>query len=523
MAVTLVSAPTGWDSAYKPVRWQWTSTKAPNATAGEFAFITEIRNPTAGEIATYPTLTDTDVIAVHSALSGIALGDYVDIQGTDDTLYSGQYRVLSAISATITKLDAADVGDDTGGTITKIYRNYTLFATVAFEGAAATSYKFRLDRNVVGIFELDLQEAAKAQFADIFTFVPKTGGVVVSDADTALAVNYSISVHEGYDVPDSEGVATFTEYTTPKLFSRTNYKVVNSVHPYVHFDEQGDVDFQYTDGIDPAGVRGYVVRSTDTAIYNKWLTDAPVVPGLLGQTTDHGRIALASTDRYYLGFLCAQAEAGTTWYIGVSRYQSDGTLIGTTYVSTTAPLRAGVVGCGPAQLTAQGISLSSVAYYSVFLTNTAQNRITLPFSINIDDACDRDTRTWYWKNKWGAIDAFRLRGRIEQTNTVGRRTQYKPTIKLGGDDFNTRVYGADIQRGYAMTSQLLTPEELRWLGDDMAESIDVRELSGASGSETWRWVVITAADVPADLGYKSRRTRMPLEWTYGHDNRTHRG
>lgn len=520
--VTLISSPSEWTSVYRPVEWVFSSSKSPNIEPFETASIVEIRQPTTIELAVYPTLAATDLIVLSTAFANIAVGDYITISGTNTGNYVGSFKVTKVPSANILAIDTTYVANEIGGEFVKLYRNYTLFAEVSYSSDPGKVVTLRLDVGPDGYFVADLQEVLRAAFDSPLDCVTLGGPVFLYPASGYVAQSYDITIKEGYDIPDAEGILTLTK-NTEVLFAQKKYKVVNSVHPYVHLDQDGAADLEWTDGYDTAATtKGYVVSMASLyTVRRDFLTYAPRTSGLPFTTHDQASIRMGTDDEYFLAYLQSDATSGTNHFVRIRQYNSAGSLILNSLVSVSLPLHGGVIACGPKNIAESGIPLNG-AFYRVDLYNANTTEgATKSVVITIDDTCGRAEHTFYWQNKLGGIDGFRAYGKVTQSNAVERSVQVNPYMAKTANDFNARVYAANIGRNYSMETQLLGPEETRWLADDMAESVDVREIVGSR--EKWARVIIQNGEVPASLGYTRRLSRMPITWTYGHDNRTHRG
>lgn len=510
MAISLVTqtTPSQFESAYRPITWEWSSDRTPNLIPGEsYIAISEIRKPNAAELATYSDLDASDVLMVHAAFgTSLVVGDKVKVELTDNGYYSGVYRVAKVIDTIYTVLDTTDNGGDTGGFVSYYYANHTVFVRVGFE-ASTREVILKLKPNSANRFSIDLSDVLRSYLQRTMDGPATPGDAVGSvDASYYLGGEYGLVVWEGYDVPDANGLPVFTEFKDAgETLSFKEWYVVNSVHPFSHTSGLNYED-TYAD---------YIVTSTASTT-QKFLTLAPVEPDLpYNPALDQFCIRIGSNDDYFLSYLWK--GSATTIKVAVIQYQTDGTLISLTYTNTTSAPTVGTVSCGPRVLSLD----PSCKYYRVFLTNFGSGGITKTGLFYLDDTCTGQKERFYWQNKLGGVDAYTLYGKKAENNSVARSIvqagSMTPSARGG---YNRRTYRVEPQRTVSLTTQLLSPEVMRWLGEDMMESVDIR----VNAYDTaWAPVIITSDTTPISIGRDYQRGRMTFDYTLGVDNRSHRG
>ena len=519
MAVTNVIKPNLYASCYRPIEWGFASDRSPTNTIGgeSFLAVSAIRQPDAADIAAFPTLEETDLLVIHAPLSNTAVGDYVSITNSTNLLYDGEWRVQKVVAVTHTVISAPYVGDDVFALLSKVYRNFTLTARVTpYNESTPISVRLKPDINT-GFFVLDAQDIMARTMNSVFDNVTPGLGVRSIEQNGAICQAYDVEIFEGWDEPNADGVLEFSS-KPGSVFSAKNYNAVNAVQPYVHTDADGTVDMTYTSELFSISGRDWVVQDADigAANLNRLLTWAPVTASLRGQVADYSRVKVGADDEYFVSFLTFDGTAGQSGWIRLVKYQSDGTFIGSEFIQISFPQKCGTIAVGPANMEAEGISLSGVGYYSISLTNFNQSAITLPVTVTIDRECSEGSETMYWLNKMGGIDTYRFNYRTSRLNQASRQTIKKPVIKIGGNDWNRRTIRVDPYRVYQVKSELEPKEVFRWLADDLFESPDVRVMTGGM----WGYVNVETTETVAEQEIPTKKARVTLDYTLGHDNRS---
>lgn len=521
MAVTVTSTPQLWESAYKPLEWRFTSTKLPNTEPGESAIpVAQIRRANAADVLTFPTLQSGDTLVIHSPISNVSFGDFIEISGTQNGLYSGEFRVLKTPSPNYTVIQSPWLGDDSDGLMTKLYRNYTLYVDVELVGHATRRYKLKPDPS--GEFVLDISSFAQATFTSPLDKITTGAGTTMYGADGAIAMRYDFTVFEGYEIPDDNGVMTFTQFNRIALAVRRNFKVVNNVHQYNRVDQYGDVDFDWnTKLIETSGAADYVIAPGGTANKSYFLTFMPITKGLPKSADTQASVRMGVNDEMYLAWLQSDQGAGVRSYIRIREYNSSNVNTFTRTIAFNNPDRAGIIAIGPKNLSRSGYLAAGTTYYRVELTNEDLDSISFPVYVTVDRTCSEASHTMHWLNKMGGVDSFNFHYRDSQLNTAQRKTLKKPSQAFSGSGWMMRTLKVDPARIYSAKADIVTPEVTAWLANDMFESVDVRQIAG-DGNDLWNYVIIVSDQMVAQNEVRNRNSRPRVDYMLGTDNRSHR-
>lgn len=507
--------PAQYESAYRPIVFEWSSSLFPNVTPGESGlFISDIRKPSPAELATWGDLEATDVLMIHAPFSTpLSVGDTVLVELTDNSLYLGVHRVRKVIDTNYTVIDTVDRGAETGGLLSRYYNNYRIFVDLAVESSESVTIK--VGPNSVNRFRVDLSDIIQRHLRRPMDSPVLPGLAAASyESQNYVGAEYGIEVYEGWDVPDANGLPVFTISKAKPVLSYKEFYAVNSVHPFAHVS-----GFNYDDTYDD-----YIVTQASTgASVKKFLTLAPVEPDLpYNAATDQFAIRIGEADDYFLSYIW-KGTGGANISIFVVEYNSSGSLVTTSHTLTTTPDAFGTISVGPAALSLD----PSTAYYRVYLVNvvgvTPGVAVTKAGLFYLDTPCTEQQTRFYWLNKLGGTDAYTLHGKKTVTGNTTRQVVRKDTIAVtspfnGG--WNTRTHRVDPQRTVSITSQPLSRDVLRWIGEDMLESVDIRV---NAFDDAWAPVIVTSDSVMTDGGRDHQRERVSFDYTLGVDNRSHRG
>lgn len=501
MSFALVSQPVNFAAAYKPVLWSFTSSFSPvNTNAGESNVpILEIRLATAADIAAY-NVNPTDVLMSFQATPDVLFAyQQFSIAGTDDGLYSGTFRVRYPINSGLVVIDATWVGDDTGGTWTKVYERYTMIAEVAFSGLPAV-VRYEMKALPDGTFTIDLRDAAQRGFRDILSHPDCRPGlpyIGLAEAQNYITQTYSVKIYHGYVLTSDTGAFSFVEITKGVEVVYPKQVVVNAVQPDNHVDINGTVDLSWQDDL-----RGYVMNNLTTGgNVKRYLTYAPMEGQVMGLDDDA-----------FLAFLWSGMQF-TPIDLLIRVDDADGVQISSTEVPLQAPLNSGVIRIGPRNL---GALITSDAYrVRVVIRNANENFLSDIFDYTIDRKCGEAYIRPQALNPLGGIDSIGLQIRQLNGMSVSRAIVTKPNMEVTTDtewvgDYNARVWAVESERTYGANSKPMTAVMRKWFGENIFTSPDVRI---PINDTRWTPIIITTKDI--DL-YTSEQRPSPIRFEYIH-------
>ena len=515
--LSIVSQPPRFASAYKPMRVVVESPRAPvNTLAGESNIgIADIKAADALDVATYGNgLAVGDVFIKHSnvALGTWGVGQTVRVTQSDIPEYNGTWRILKLISDKVIVIDAEHRGNAIAGRLAKYYEGYVCIALAKMERGG--SRRFNLTSGSDGYFTIDVSDFAARTFGNVFEIARGEQPPVAIKANGYITQKYQIFFSEGYMIPNEFGVNVFTEMGKGggQVTLRESI-AVNNVQPYHHMDGRTEApDMQWMDDLD-----GYVMTASPRS--TKFLTFAPTGNNPTAGY-DQQRAARASfSEDYWLGALWSTGLADSGPDLNVIWHLSDGSN-GGAYIDLPIPdCHSFLVNVGPKAL--EAVLPPNTVYYRVVIRNIANGTMSESRYITVDQSCDT-ARRMYFLNAFGAIDQYTVDGKEGMEANIKRslvRKDYmEPNLVPTLGDYNARVYKVDIQRRRYATTRKEPVDVLRWLGNELLESPDVRTRIYDDDVAIWTPVILTTDS--ADMG--ERGGKMDLEYVFGVDNRKHR-
>ena len=510
MALDMYFRADRWASAYRPIVYQYKSDLYPGV--GSFTII-QIRRPTATELTLYPQLSKSSVLVYHTPTSPSAFyaGSSIRIYNTAAGLYKGVFKVRERIGQSVTVIDTPDgwVGDDSGGVFAIHLNRFTVFVQVTSENMAEPVI-MRVTPTDAGtdgiVFQVDVRDVLARHFKDIKEIInvdsdasiPSQGFV---KADGYITQTYGLKAWEGYEVVDEDGSVTFTEFPTVGPYTLNDQIAVNSVQPYHEMRRDGTVRLGWDDGL-----QGYVMKQTGTA---RLLTHA-------GQTGQF----VSTSDAHYMAYLWGGSENDditfrVSFYTGMD---GGGSFISTESYTGTTGKRSGIVAMGPANITIPGTAKS---YKFAMANSTGNLLVSEVFTFNVVD-CKGSNKRFFYLNKMGGVDAFTFQGDEARSLNVSREIIAKPNMNtLPGffnGDWQRRVWRTSIDNRYIITSDYLTPSQIRTYVEPLMSSANVWT---SNTSDYWTPVIVFTGTVPLDSS-SERKERVVMEYGYGVDNVTQR-
>lgn len=498
-----------WQAVYRPIIYQFTSSSYPNTDPRESNLpIVSIRNPTAAELVSYPQLASDDVVMEHVYLdpSTFYAGASIEIYNTTNGLYEGVCRTLERVTDTLTLIDAEDVGTETGGLFRIHYTNFTVFVEVLSENMTEPVV-FKVgpteDSEGTTVFEVDVRDALARYFKDVKKALAADNTTTVTTfiaGDGYITQVYSISAYEGYDRVGADGVSRFTKFDAKAFRVNVTDQIgVNAVQPYHETERDGDVRLDWYDGLN-----NFLLKDSVPSTTQRFLTQAVSNP------------FCTDTDPHYLAFLWngrrpVQCKVRVSYYTGSD---AGGSFISTSTYRGDIYGRSCLVPMGPANLASVPATAGS---YRVSVFNQNDIQLAETVTVNIVE-CKGVNRRFFYLNKLGGVDAFTFQGEETRQLNTSREIIGKPHMNtLPGffvGDFQRRTWRVNNDRRYTVTSDYLTPNQIRSVVEPLFESANVWT---NIHPEWWTDVIIFTNQTPADSS-NERKERMVLEYGLGVDN-----
>lgn len=503
MAVSVVDSPGPFAPAYKPVQWTFVSDRSPNTNPNESAIQVFIIAPADQNlVSAVPGLSIGDIYVVLTGAfaSVFPLGQAVEFTGTTGGNYDGIHRVIKNISASSFVIDSTNTNGSLGGLATKYYERFALYARVRFSGVEQT---YRIDDNGSGRFTMDIRDQAQRSFKDVFELVPPGTTWDPVQSNEHITNTYSISVGEGYNIPDEQGVNRYiVDFKDPLiLIDDKSQSVVNNVQPYHHTNDWqgGAVDLNWDNNL-----KAYRVDISSPVVNFRALTYAN--PG--SRTSELQTVRPG--DDHFLAFLL---QDPTNISIRLKTFTESGS--GTTYSNLNSYGISGgsmIVPCGPINLGLPG----DIVTYSITLTRTfTAVAITEEYWFKVDYTCHKAPRRFYALNKFGAIDAYTFIGYEKREDTYERKFVQRPMMPsqvAPGGSWQKRGWKTTPERRYTITSGTLSKGFIRYVADEILESADLRTIIDPSLG----WTHLVNLGDSNELGFEHGTLRA--EYAMGVDN-----
>jgi len=498
MPLAVVSQPTRWSSCYRPMTFELSSDRFPNATLGEvnipLATITQ-------DVLDRVVLRNFTPFGTYD----LSAGDTIEISATDNGRYLGNWRVLSVTSLgggiLDCVIDAPYEGNETGGFVARLYPDLRIVCAVTFpEFGRIVEVDLRPDENYR--FFADVSDICARQFESVFDHVTPGGALgLAGSGDKCIATAYDVTFTERYTKWE-DGEPTVTDDTDNAEKVR-GFRAVNMVHPYYRNGDGPDLD---------------------------WSTDIGNVFPMGGATGGSTRPALTygsrslqvveSGDDFLLAVLC-DTSGEAAWTISATSYLDGSPISIQTALIPSLPKYAAVFAVGPAQL--PGL-LTGADSYLIRITNRNGQDILEPFTLKYEPCIQSEvSRRIWWRNKLGGIDQFTFRGReVERPSatrqSVTRMSNPLPVDTLYRGGWMERVSRVMPTRTRSLSSRFLSALESRWLTEDFFESSD-HALNPRKG--WWSPVIVESTDA-VPFGTDRVAQRFSFDYHLGVDNMSQR-
>jgi len=498
MPIAVVSQPSTWSSCYRPIQFELSSDRFPNATAGEVSIPLDTITEDAFGRVVMRTL-------VPFGTYDLGAGDTIEITSTNNNLYLGTWRVLSVTvlggGLLDCVIDAPYVGGETGGLVSRLYPDLRIACAVNFpEFGRTIEVELRPDDSFR--FFAQIEDICARQFESVFEHVTPGGSLgLAGSGDRCIATAYDVTFTERY-TKWVDGIPEITNDTESAQNIR-GFRAVNMVQPYYRDGEGPDMDWS-TDigGVFPMGAA--TGASTRPALTYASRTEQVVESG----------------DDFLFAVLC-HTSGENTWTLSATPYLDGAPITIQTALINQLPRYAAVFAIGPAQL--PGV-LSGADSYLIRITNRNGQDILEPFWLKYKPCVQSEvSRRMWWQNKLGGIDQYTFKGRETERPTASRQsvTRLSNPIPSAPDyrgGWMERVSRVMPVRTRTLTSVFLSALESRWLTDDCFESHD-HALNERAG--WWTPVVMESADT---VPYGTDRTaqRFAFDYHLGVDNMSQR-
>lgn len=498
MPIAVVSEPTRWSSCYRPIVFELSSDKFPNATLGEVGIAIDTITQ---DVLDRVVLRNFTPFGTYD----LSAGDTIEISATDNGRYLGNWRVLSVTSLgggiLDCVIDAPYEGNETGGFVARLYPDLRIACAVTFpEFGRTVEIELRPDENYR--FFAHVEDICARQFDSIFDHITP-GGVIglAGSGDKCIATGFDVTFTERY-TKWVAGVPTVTEETSDAVKIR-GFRAVNMVHPYYRNGEGPDMDWSTDIGtVFPMGAT--TGSSTRPALTYASRTEQVVEAG----------------DSFYIAVLC-DGTAENNWILSATSYFDGSPVSIQTTLITQLPRYAAVFAIGPAQL--PGL-LTGMDSYLIRILNRNGQDILEPFFVKYQACIQSEvSRRIWWQNKLGGIDQCTFRGRETERPTATRETvtRLSNPVPVASDyrgGWMERVSRVVPTRTKTISSEFKSALESRWLTEDCFESHD-HALNEKKG--WWTRIVMESTDA-VPFGTDRVAQRFAFDYHRGVDNMSQR-
>lgn len=160
---------------------------------------------------------------------------------------------------------------------------------------------------------------------------------------------------------------------------------------------------------------------------------------------------------------------------------------------------------------ASPVITDEVFSYDVYIRQEiGTDRLSEIFTFNIDRKCYRESRTFYFRNSFGAYESVQFNG-IREQQINAEKNSYTRTRALGETPQTYRRFKTDLNikrtKRFSITSNYITPEESEWLKDLFA-SYDVYITQGDS------YVAVRITDQSYEPVTRNNTRMINAEFTY---------
>lgn len=446
--ITVVSRPAEFGASYRPLNYVFTSDLAPNVLAAETGSIIQIRLINTAEKTANPELpTNTVVLRKVGGTpfgSYLTKGQHVEVSGT--TNYNGIFQTVKVLGVNIVAITAPFVANETAGTITKFYHNFSIVVNLYDADSGGLLNTFRIKRLDDDTFRANAEAFMQVRLSHHLHTI---GASAQESSDGEITRRYFIDYAEEYDVPDSLGfnVRTTQTATTDSLFPRV---AVNAINPVISL-RNGTVERDINDGLSEFTI-------TDALSTTKrFLTNQP-------KTLKIGR-----TDDAQLNYLTDQTPA---WAVGtyafrVETFDSTGASIAVTdFGIASGGTESQSIGIGTNNLGAT-ITAATVKYEVTLFRTDVPTQLSETLTFTIDDNCYRSSVRFWWKNEWGGIDSYTFTGQsgegIESSKT-SLDNKYNELPVTFPDGEQEMIFSDNMKPRFA-NSGFVNKETALWLGE----------------------------------------------------------
>lgn len=511
--LTYNTPPSRFMAVRKPVYWYFQDQRNPNLIAGESVSVLNVQHPTSGQLVLYPTLRAEDVLVIHGGtIPGLFQpGQMIDLQGVSGGVYDGQHRVLEVLSTSVTKIAAAYVSDESGGTITKYYERHRMIVDATGAGTTTRFNLERMERGSDSVFimpvHLKAQRELRGTIPDALGYLTTHSAGAVLSCYEPIITNIRMKIGAQYMVPDHFGNIQLGEFIKPPFLAGDDYFIVKASQPFSGLNSELEVGpITYGDNLDKFTISSTV--GSDFRLLTYGPIERRILPG------EHASIT-AITD---------WADEDIRWR--VKTYDVNGTLIATsTTPAATYPVGTAIYyPCGPGNLPV--IVTGSVAYYDVGIHVPSVGGDFLGNKVvryHVDRTCKNAAFRIHWRNRAGGEDSFTFTGGYNVSGSTERQTLQKDYIEpefAQGDDlpdwWSERVWRTNPERKFKVESEHIDMETAHWLGTDLFESAEVYAyIAGFDAPLAINFTTKTIDDVASSTG---KRRVVSVEFTIGSDN-----
>ncbi len=275
MAVTLISRPDGFSSAYVPVEYTFTSDIAP--PSGNYVqTIVSVEKVTENIATNHGFDIDAVAVLIVAPFPDVKVGQFLEILNTNKGLYNGVFRIerISNQTDALFQIEGPFVGNDDGGTGGRFLKDYSVVVDLFINDTFTTRLRAQHDQNSNFVF--DISEELQAFIgSDLLTY-GATGIAASTDVCKNFFVQYTEEFAELNTVTNIDEVELKTPFTDD---SENTLIAVNAVVPYVE-------------------ARNNVIKSTAIDLSDFTITESSVGKRFL--TNQPSSIKIGEADHYQL-------------------------------------------------------------------------------------------------------------------------------------------------------------------------------------------------------------------------------
>jgi hypothetical protein len=220
-------------------------------------------------------------------------------------------------------------------------------------------------------------------------------------------------------------------------------------------------EYQVSDGYKPDTNTRYALNTTDKYLLSERLNTTHVwsdYTSVGGLTTNEVYIPARLNDygvMYAIGEITTQLPDTEGVEIAVNIFNQSNTLIDTIYYPMSAdPLALNVFGTYPANLLADGATMTNWKWYDVYARNAGGSRVSRRYVFyRVEDDCTFDNVRLMWTNTCGGVDYFNFTKKSELSYNYERKQYQKVIGNYNSNTFSFNTYDRGVTDRYVGTTK----------------------------------------------------------------------